>query len=126
MNKIENKTIIKQLTDKIHEMKNKNIQFERVTVIKRPKIDEKYVTKENYKELVSLYEVIKNNEEISVDSIERMLDENPKKFAFLNKCNQFIFNFVVELKCNGPYFIAKEMSRQGKEIDYINNHLMKK
>lgn len=124
MEKLYNKKLVKELKDRVKATKNKNIQIEQVTIIKRPKIDEKYVTKENYKELVALYELIKNNENLNLDSVERMLDENPKKFTFLNKCNQYIFDFINELKCKGPYFIAREMSRQGKEIDYINSNII--
>jgi hypothetical protein len=42
-------------------MENKEVKVERVTIIKRPQINEKYVSKSEYKELVALYNVIKVN-----------------------------------------------------------------
>lgn len=116
----ENKNLLKELTANYKEIKNKEIQVERVTVIKRPKINEKYVSKNDYKELVALYDMIKHEGSLNCKQIENMIKDNSKKFPFLFKCNQSIYDFVNELKCNGPYFVAKEMNRQGKEIEYIN------
>ena len=126
MNKQENKRLVKNLIENYKEINDQNLVIEKITVIKRPRIDEKYVSKNDYKELVALYEFLKDNPELSVSEIEKLVDENQKKFKFLNKCLESIFNFVTELKCRGPYFIAKEMSRQGREIDHINNNLIKK
>ncbi len=119
----ENKKLIKELIESYKEIKNKEIQIRSITVIKRPKISEKFVSKNDYKELVALYDIIKHEGSIDVAKIENMITANAKKFPFLMKCCESIYDFVNELRCNGPYFIAKEMTRQGKEIEKMQKDI---
>ena len=126
MNNQEKKELVKLLTEKKKEIKNKNIQIEQATVLKKPRVDKKYVTENNYKELVVLYEMMREKPDISLEDVEKLIQQNAISFPFLNKCLISIYDFVSELRCNGPYYIAKEMSRQGKEIDYINENIKPK
>ena len=121
----EQKSLIKLLTEKKKEMKNKNVIIERTAILKKPRVDKKYVSDSDYKELLSLYDLIKENSNITNVEIESLIENNAMNFPFLKKCLMSIYDFVSELRCGGPYYIAKEMSRQGKEIDYINNYILK-
>ncbi|MBE7707054.1 MAG: hypothetical protein E7Z91_07445 [Cyanobacteria bacterium SIG30] len=122
MNNQEKRQLVKLLSEKKKKLKNKVVPIEQVTVIKRPRIDKKYVSDNDYKELVILYDTMKEKPEVSIQSIEYFIEHNSSSFPFLKKCLMSIYDFVSELRCNGPYFIAKEMTRQGREIDYINSH----
>lgn len=125
MNNQEKRQLIKVLIEKKKSLKDKTIQIEKTTILKRPRVDKKYVTESNYKELVVLYDLIKENSNITNVEIETLIENNAINFPFLKKCLMSIYDFVSELRCGGPYYIAKEMSRQGKEIDYINNYILK-
>ena len=120
----ETKQLVKIMTEKKKELKNKNIQIEKTTILKRPRVDKKYVTESNYKELLVLYDLLKGKPELNDAEVASLIEKSEAKFPFLKECLDSIYNFVTELKCNGPYYIAKEMSRQGKEIDYINKNLI--
>lgn len=121
----DNKKLVKELTQKLKENRDIDFRFERISIVKKPQIDEKIVTKANYRELVVLYESIKNKDGVNIQEIENIIEGNEKKFPYLYKCNQSIYNFVVELRCNGPYYIAKEMTRQGKEIQRMQQDIEK-
>jgi len=125
MNKQENKRLVKLLTEKKRELKHKNIQIEQITLIKRPRIDKKYVSDNDYKELVVLYETLKEKSDLSIAEVEKLIVQNSVNFPFLKKCYDSIYDFVSELRFGGPYYIAKEMSRQGKQVDYINTNILK-
>ena len=125
MNNQDKRALVKLLTKKKKEMKNKNIQIAKTTVLKRPRVNNKHVTEINYKELVILYDLLKEKPNLSNVEVENLIEQNAVSFPFLKKCLISIYDFVSELRCNGPYYIAKEMSRQGKEIDHINNNIFK-
>ena len=119
----ETKKLVKELTEKIKKTRDEKIVFTKNTIVKGHNFDEKYVTKNDFKELVALYNVIKNDDVLDTKKYEDLINDNAKKFPFLFKCNESIYDFISELRWHGVYFIAKEMCRQGKEIDYINEVL---
>ena len=120
----ESKKLVKELILKLKQIKDVEIKFTKNKIIKCHNIDEKYVTKRNYKELVALFALLKDDNDFDAKKYEKMIDQNAKKFPFLFKCYESIYDFVSELKFGGPIFIAKEMSRQGKEIDYIHGNVV--
>ena len=121
----ERKKLVNELVARIRKVKDGDITLTKSKINNGHNVDEKYVSKKDYKELVALFEILKNDNYFVAHTYEKMIDENHKKFPFLFKCNHSIYDFVTELKCGGPYYIAKEMCRQGKEIDYINKHIGK-
>ena len=118
----ESKKLVKELTLKLKQIKDEEITIAKNTINRKSKIEEKYVSLSNYKELIALYNLIKIDVVFYAQKYEDMIVENSKKFPFLFKCNQSIYDFVSELKYGGPLHIAKEMNRQGREIDYINEN----
>lgn len=116
----ENKKLVKELLQRLKQNEYKELPVEKITVIKKPRIDKRYVTDKDYKELVVLYEHMKSTQDFSYLDIEATIMKHKSKFPFLFKCNESIYNFVEELYCSGPYLTAKEMSRQGKEIAKYN------
>jgi len=110
------------LIEKKKNIKDKSVTIEKTTILRKPRVDKKYVSDSDYKELVIMYDVIKDNSNLTNTEVENLIIKNSNHFPFLKKCNDSIYDFVTELRCGGPYVIAKEMSRQGREIDYINSH----
>ena len=125
MNNNSRKQLVKLLTEKKKKLKDKNIQIEKPTIIKKPIVDEKYVSECDYKELVALYELIKEMPNLSNYELENIIEQNHNSFPYLTKCLNSMYDFITELRCGGPYSIAREMARQGKELDHINNHIFK-
>ena len=121
----ESKKLVKRLTEKLKQVKNEDIVLSRNAAVRTIEINEKYVTKNDYKQLVALYNQLKEDAILDVAKYEYMIKTNASKFPFLFKCSQSIYDFVRELRFGGPFYIAKEMCRQGKEIDYINEHFQK-
>lgn len=126
MNKIENKKLLKELTDKIRKVTKQELEIKKSNVIKQPEIDFKYVSKNNYKELIGLYNYMKAQESLDLSELERFIDKNKVRFPYLYKCNESIYDFASTLLCSGPQFIAREMTRQGKEIEYITENIKPK
>ena len=125
MNKETTKHLIKELTQRIKNVKCEELSINDSKIIKQPSIDTKYITEKNYKELVGLYNYMKAQESLDLTAIERFVDVNKIRFPYLHKCNESIYDFASTLLCSGPQFIAREMTRQGREIDYINNNIIK-
>ena len=125
MEKKEQRNLVKQLIEKKKAFKDKSVIIEKTTILSRPRVNKKYVSDSNYKELLVLYDFMKDNSDLCISEIENLIEHNALSFPFLKKCYDSIYDFVSYLKCNGPYYVAKEMSRQGKEIEYINNNILK-
>ena len=120
MNKREQKNLIRKLTDKIKNTTYEDLKIKNNPLHKRKQILDKYVSIDDYKQLVGFYKFLKSFNEIDYVVIENLIDSN-KKFTFLKKCQQSIYQFTQTLYCFGPQYVAQEMSRQGKEVEYINN-----
>jgi len=74
---------------------------------------------------VAFYKYLKEQEDVDFELLDFVLEENKLKVPYLHKCNNSIYEFAQTLKCMGPEYIANEMTRQGKEIDYINREIIK-
>lgn len=118
--------LIKMLVERIKQTQDDEIEYSTNLIHKKPMVDAKYVSPKNYKEIVGFYNFIRDNQDLNDDELESILTNNKFRFEYLNKCNDCIFEFISTLRCRGPKYIAKEMTRQGKEIEYINKNLIKK
>lgn len=124
MEQDRNKQFVKALTKSIKEVKDSELIIKSNSVIKKPKIDEKYISMKDYKEVVGLYNYVKELEILSegyVDfaQIENDIFNNSKKFKYLKECCEAIYNFVSTLRFYGPINIAKEMTRIGRANDKL-------
>lgn len=121
---------VKDLTDCI-----KNISKEDMGIYtnaaKLNFVDSKYINKGEYKQVVGLYKYIKN-QELPADEykyfkiLEIKIVNNQSNFKYLKRCCDYIFDFASTLNFYGPAYIAQEMARQEKEIEYINNNILNK
>lgn len=122
MEQDRNKQFVKDLTRSIREVKDSELIIKFNSAIKKPKIDEKYISRKDYKEVVGLYNYVKEldiSSEGCVDfaQIENDIFNNGKKFKYLKECCESIYNFVSILRFYGPANIAKEMTKIGRVND---------
>ena len=125
MKRRENKKLIKELMKRIKTTTGQDIMLKYDPIHKNRSALSKYVSLENYKELVAFYKYLKEKEDVDFELLDFVLEENKLKVPYLHKCNNSIYEFAQTLKCMGPEYIANEMTRQGKEIDYINREIIK-
>ena len=113
MMNITNKSLIKDLTKIIKARNKQAVNLPSLYEFKG--YDEKYITKQQYQELIALDRFIKDNPFIETERIKSVLKQEFKKFKYLQFCNISIEEFVATLKNYGVDFIANEMVRQQKE-----------
>lgn len=69
-------------------------------------LDEKYVTKVQYINLVRFYNFITGNHQITKEDIDNMLKDAPRNFKFLRKLNNYYDNLLELLRRYGPQWVA--------------------
>ena len=93
---ITNKSLIKDLTKIIKARNKQAVNLPSLYEFKG--YDEKYITKQQYQELIALDRFIKDNPFIETERIKSVLKQEFKKFKYLQFCNISIEEFVATLK----------------------------
>lgn len=65
----------------------------------------KYITIEEFSDLVNLYEFLINFKDIDAIELKKMFKMNPQAFAFLRKLNKQYKDLITELRDHGPQWI---------------------
>ena len=104
------KKLVVALTEKIEEKKRQQIggNFEKDGLLFKTKLifNAKYISKYQYSQLFALYDFMQDNPKLKEAEIRNLLRLKPIKFAFLNKCDSEIQDFLSELKDHGPVYVA--------------------
>lgn len=123
-----NKKLIVALTEKIEEAKQKQIggNFEKEGMFYKTKVtfNAKSMNKYQYSQLFALYNFMKDNPNLSEADVRKLLRSKPIKFAFLNKCDSEVEDFLSDLKDHGPVYIATRIeSKNGGLEKWAKKHL---
>ena len=123
-----NKKLIVALTEKIEEHKMKqiggNFEKEGMFYITKVKFNAKSMSKYQYSQLFALHDFMKDNPKLSEADVRKLLRSKPIKFAFLNKCDVEVEDFLSDLKDHGPVYVATYIeSRNGGLERWAKRHL---
>ena len=123
-----NKKLVVALTGKIEEHKKKQIggNFEKEGMFYKTKVtfNAKSMNKYQYSQLFALYDFMKENPNLSEADVRRLLRSKPIKFAFLNKCDTEVEDFLGDLKDHGPVYVATYIeSHNGGLEKWAKRHL---
>ena len=117
----QTKKLVAALTEKIEIHKKKQIgeNFEKENGLFKTKVkfNSKSMSKYQYSLLFALYDFMKDNPKATDMEIRKVLRSKSINFAFLNKCDNNIENFLEELKKHGPVSMAYEIERQNGGLE---------
>ncbi len=124
----ETKKLVVALTQKIKEQGKiqfgGNFEEDNGLFKTKVKFNAKSMSKYQYSQLFALYDFMKENPKLSEADVRRLLRSKPIRFAFLNKCDTEVEDFLGDLKDHGPVYVATYIeSHNGGLEKWAKRHL---
>ncbi len=115
-------TIKKERNNQFGQFKKVNSNLYEVKV----KFNSKYISKQEYNQLLGLHKFMQNNPKLTESDIRNMLYRKSVTFAFLIECDRKIDDFLSEVKRHGAYYMAEYIAgRNGGLENWANKNSLR-
>ncbi len=129
MEKQTNEKLVQKLIERLRVAKtnaqeqNKKDKFPKLLIGGEERINQKYISNEQYFQIVQLYNFLKEYEDLTHEEFEEILKTKFGKFMFLRRLNKIVKNLDEELRDHGVRYVAIKFAEIKYSKDFFKHWL---